>query len=71
MYPQSGLMAVTATETYLAVNPLVYATVPAGATTGRIQVVAQDGSALSAASFSVAADFIKMGQVEQEQQLHG
>jgi N-acetylneuraminic acid mutarotase len=44
---------VTATQIYVASSTLVYATVPAGASTGKIQVVANGATATSAASFTV------------------
>lgn len=45
---------IAATEIYNAGTSSLYATVPAGATTGKIQVAAQGGSALSATNFTVA-----------------
>jgi N-acetylneuraminic acid mutarotase len=44
-----------ATVIYPASSTLLYATVPAGATTGKIQVVTQAGTVSSAISFTVAA----------------
>lgn len=44
---------VTATQTYLASNELLYAAVPTGATSGKVEVITQGGSASSTTNFNV------------------